>query len=426
MPLPLGFPGKPRTSNMGAMLATSIEHSTNQYASTSRGLVVLLGLALAVLSGCSTGSGQAPDSSSAWDSSASPPKAAAASASIDWRYGEWPEAVGETPLQIAVRDADNDPDSFDAQLALCEARASYSAWFAAASACKRASVLRPQLTGAHQRLVSIYWNLRSYDRCRDSAATVAELAPNHAETRFLLGRAHHKLGQNKLAATQLRKAVELAPQRISFYPELILSLVDLGRLAEANKMVTRANEMSPGDERLEALKKKVTTTTDQRLAALQRLIIQEPENPAAYAFLAQGYAGLGFFQEALENFNRALSLMPAEGKGSVEVERLRSEVYYNRGSAYRDLNQNKPAIADIQTAARLEPELAGRALYSIGLIYLGERRAAAAVKALEGSVAKAPAVAENREALARAYDGAGRKADAKKMRESAAALKKPE
>lgn len=422
----MGFYGQTRTSNMGAMLATSsaqIRDLGNRHALAAR-LSALCLCSLLTACSASSGPGSGPASPAPGSAPAGSSNSAASSAAPTWRYGDWPEAVGETALQEAVRDAEENPDSFDAELRLCEARASYSAWFEAAAACQRAAVLRDDDPAVHMRLVIIYWHLRYYDYCRDSAQKAANLLPYDAETCFRLGNAHRKLGEKDEAARELGKAVELAPSRLVYYPELVRSLMDLDHLADASRVIQRAIDQAPSDEKLLALRKEVDTTTSQRLATFERLIIQEPENPATYAYLAQTLAGLGFHERAIEEFNRALSKMGPTGSGTPPIERLRAEVYYNRGIAQRSLGQDKLAIQDLELSASLERELEARAFYTIGLIHLENNDANGAVKALEASVAKEPSVPENRLELARAYERAGRSADAERMRKTAEALQK--
>lgn len=327
-------------------------------------------------------------------------------------YDRWPAAVDPAAITAAKEKAEAEPENARAQLALCDAQASHLTWIEAAKSCSIAAELAPTVVGSHQRLVSIYWNMRAYDKARDAAAVAASLTPGDAPTRYWLGVGHAKLGQDTDAARELDEAIRLAPDRSDFYRQAVRAHQRLNSLGRAAELARTAAQLAPGDDQLVRLPTEVRKVIDQRLFAFQAVLLKEPSNPAAYAYLAGGMARYGMHDDAIEQFDEALDRMPNASESTEAFEQLRAEIRYNRGASLLAKKRYDEAASDFVTAKTLRPALAPQADFMTGLVRLDQGQPVEAIAALEASVAAASEVADNRAALIRAYRGAQRNEDA--------------
>ena len=88
------------------------------------------------------------------------------------------------------------------------------------------------------------------------------------------------------------------------------------------------------------------------IASLSGVIQRNPNDPQAYNMRGSVYGQGGRFQEALADFDRAISLDPNY-----------AQAYANRGLIYRQTNKGDLAVADYNKALAIDPNYAeiGRA-----------------------------------------------------------------
>jgi tetratricopeptide (TPR) repeat protein len=79
--------------------------------------------------------------------------------------------------------------------------------------------------------------------------------------------------------------------------------------------------------------------------ALKAQLGKKQEAVVGYYTLGNTYHGLGNYQQALEDFDRAIELDPTF-----------AEAYWGRGKTYRELGNNPQAIKDFDRAIELEPK----------------------------------------------------------------------
>ena len=94
----------------------------------------------------------------------------------------------------------------------------------------------------------------------------------------------------------------------------------------------------------------------QALRDLARAIEIDPHNAAAFYNRGTIYGGLGEDRKALADFNRAVEINPRHARA-----------YHNRGVAHLRLGSERQAIEDIKRAAGLGYDEARRFLSSRGL-----------------------------------------------------------
>lgn len=327
-------------------------------------------------------------------------------------YDRWPAPFTPEALKAAEENAEAAPEDAKAQLALCDAKASRVAWYEAASSCRKAAELAPTVVGIHKRLVSIYWNLRAYDQARDAAAIASSQIPNDAATHYWLGFGHAKLGSDASAARELDEAIRLAPDRSDFYPEAIAAHQNLNDLGRAAALAATVARLAPGDDELVRLPAEVEKVISQRLLPFNAVVLEEPTNPAAYAYLGGGMARYGLHDRALTEFDNSLGKMPAVGSGGAAIEQLRAELHYNKGLSLLSVGRHDEALSEFSQSKTLRPQLAAQADFMTGLTYMDRSEPEAAIAPLEASVAAAPEVRDNRAALVKAYTEAGRSEEA--------------
>ena len=83
------------------------------------------------------------------------------------------------------------------------------------------------------------------------------------------------------------------------------------------------------------------------LASLTDVVTRNPNDPQAYNMRGSVYGQTGFHKEALEDFNRAISLDPKF-----------AQAYANRGLVHRQINRLELALADYNRALAIDPNYA--------------------------------------------------------------------
>lgn len=83
--------------------------------------------------------------------------------------------------------------------------------------------------------------------------------------------------------------------------------------------------------------------------------LDAPESPVINYNIAGTEYKIGKFEEALENYSKAMSPGLAEGRKPEEEQLLRSRVHYNRGNTYYKLNKYMEAINEYREALKLNP-----------------------------------------------------------------------
>ncbi|NJD56297.1 MAG: tetratricopeptide repeat protein, partial [Nitrospirae bacterium] len=129
-------------------------------------------------------------------------------------------------------------------------------------------------------------------------------------------------------------------------------LIAMGRIEDAEQDFQRARDLVPldfsqslpSDDETFRLAEKYYQAGDwpNAVAALTAIIDNEPDNASAHINRANAYSSLKRYQEAIEDFNRAIELNPGVGV-----------TYHNRGLAYAWSGMKDKAIADLAKACKL-------------------------------------------------------------------------
>lgn len=158
-----------------------------------------------------------------------------------------------------------------------------------------------------------------------------------------------KAGRNELAVKLLSAYLKRYPQMEEARRYLALSLVDLGRKAEALYQLNMALAESTEDIHLLLTKGKVLASLERRpeaIATFTQVIKVDPHNPEAYKERGDNRAQEGDFDGALQDLNRAALLAPKD-----------PWVFNKRGMAHFCQGNYQAAVADFSTAIGLRPDL---------------------------------------------------------------------
>lgn len=196
-----------------------------------------------------------------------------------------------------------------------------------------------------------------------------------------LGRAHHVHGDYTLALEVLEQGIRLAPQRISLFNLLALTLQEAGRSAEAEAHLGRALQISPEDPLVLhclGLVLQKSNRHSEAISHFKRALQSVPDAAPFHYQLGQSLVATGALTEALASMTRALELSPrcpdyllslggvhlalhqfpeAEAlyQRALEARPNSSEAHFNQGQVYRVHNQTTEALHAFSRAHQLSP-----------------------------------------------------------------------
>jgi len=165
-----------------------------------------------------------------------------------------------------------------------------------------------------------YFNKGEYQKAISIYSDYLESDPDHAKTLYNRGRAYEELGKTDLAIKDFEEITRLDPKNINAY----LSLAKLSYNSQSfNKVLVYANKA-----------------------------LELNDNSAQANFLAaRGAHQLGYFDQALESYNNAISVNKDFG-----------EAYLYRGALKISMKKVRPACEDFSAAKRLNVSGAQKAL----------------------------------------------------------------
>ncbi len=173
------------------------------------------------------------------------------------------------------------------------------------------------------------------------------LAPDVAESQYLLGSVSH--AQNKLDETiqYYQNAIELNPDNALIYRDLGLAYEKIGQFANAKQAIDRGLVVDPGLGELHFFRGNYYLKDDDAANALicfERALSISPDAPAWLLNHGVALQTLGRFEDALHSYEQAIRLQP---KNAV--------AHNNRGSVLITLRRYQEAVDSYDTAIRLNP-----------------------------------------------------------------------
>ncbi|MDX2152774.1 MAG: tetratricopeptide repeat protein [Bryobacteraceae bacterium] len=272
------------------------------------------------------------------------------------------------------------------------------------------------------------------------------LAPANPILELNLGLALFKQQRFQDAAPHFRRVLSKQPAHAQARELLVTSLIQTGRAAEALDLLAPA----PADDGVLYLRGLALSRLgrhDEARRTFESLF--QVTTPARARYLSgRAHAEAGAYEQALADLEEAARLDPSlEGVHRAAAKALIALRRYDEASAHlaRALQRDPHDIESRYLRGAIHVQLAewiqGRGEldrvvqerpaswgthYYLGRAFLGERNAAAAVKALEQAAALAPDRAPVFFQLVRAYQMAGRAQDAARARERLTALRTAE
>ena len=151
--------------------------------------------------------------------------------------------------------------------------------------------------------------------------TAVRVKPDDAEARNLLGGALERTERSAEAADQFEAALRLRPDYENARLNLARTRARQGRFDDALEQYRKLLAEQPGDEAATAGLERALETRAARIDALgetveagklyRELVQLDPANPAAHDALGECLLREGSYQQALDEFNAALRLEPA-------------------------------------------------------------------------------------------------------------------
>ena len=145
-------------------------------------------------------------------------------------------------------------------------------------------------------------------------------------------------------------------------------------------------------------------SSSKELNDLQQAVWQNPEDPQAYINLGNAYARQQQYDQAVESYEKALSLNPQSG----------ITVYPALGAAYFNRQNYTRALEYFQKSLEYSPDDSLR-LYDIGNVYLHLQKCDLAIEAYLQAIANSTAFEEAHYNLAVCYIRTGQKAKAQEI-----------
>lgn len=145
-------------------------------------------------------------------------------------------------------------------------------------------------------------------------------------------------------------------------------------------------------------------SSSKELNDLQQAVWQNPEDPQAYIRLGNAYARQQQYDQAVESYEKALSLNPQSG----------ITVYPALGAAYFNRKKYTKALEYFKKSLEYSPDDSLR-YYDIGNVYLQLKKCDLAIDAYLQAIANSTAFEEAHYNLAICYIRTGRKAKAQEI-----------
>ena len=225
----------------------------------------------------------------------------------DYLVGEW-----DKPLEGG---GERDASFYLEQLAYHEREKRWDVALAAAERAAKAAGDGPHRERAELAKIGALRNLTQFDESLAAAKAYAEAAPKSAGAQVELARSFAAAGQVDEARAAIERALEIDPG-------------DLGAI------VLKFWPDDPNDIK----------QMNEKVPALQAFVDAHPSSPGAVRSLARAYLVVGREPEALELFEKAVSLAPAD-------DDLRSEWWTElaKQQKWDDIIKNASSLGDMKT-----------------------------------------------------------------------------
>ncbi len=248
-------------------------------------------------------------------------------------------------------------------------------------------------------------------RLAESQALLEDLieqGSGEAKVFGLLAWCHHRQGRPNKALAAIRRAIELAPDEVTWYNQAAQILLENRAFEAAYRTAVKALDVDPDSAQAWKLKGRLELERGAKKQALKSFLRStelNPEDPEALMWLGIARAAMWEYEEAAAVFERGIARFPMFAPMYAAYGGLLLEP-----RAHPDAKTKKRAQALIEKALALDPALP-YAHYDLGKLLLQEGEVGEAVQHLEAAVRLDPRNSQYRLMLANAYRSAGRRKD---------------
>lgn len=188
-------------------------------------------------------------------------------------------------------------------------------------AMRRAQVLMPEAARVHYDLGVVLHGLGQLEEAEASYHRAIQLQPNDALARNNLGRLLYQLGRLDEAQASCQCAVQLQPHDALAHENLGDILRDLNQALEAQASYRRALQITPDNAFILCKLGNLlfTKNPDEADACYRRAMAIAPDYPDPYNSLGALLLKHGYCDEAIEQFERALTLDPDFGAAKIKL-----------------------------------------------------------------------------------------------------------
>ena len=274
---------------------------------------------------------------------------------------------------------------------------------------RRASELDPSAPRVFEWQGDVNLDLGRYARAAERFEQSARLDERQPVVHYKLAVARYREGRAGAAVEPLRKALALAPEHAESHYLLGLCLRDLARLDEAIGALTTAARLSPGLLAVREARADVYQARGQTARAvdeLNALAALEPERAERAVAVASAYARAGRHEAAVLALGRAAERFP----GSAVVFTTLGGVWLKAAESGDAVALDK-ALAALTRAAAMD-DATGETLALLGQARLRAGDLPGAERDLTGAVQRVPIRADAYRALADVFERRGRPEEA--------------
>lgn len=248
----------------------------------------------------------------------------------------------------------------------------------------------------------LYFRSQQFAKTAETLQSFLAAAPDHLQARQLLGISLVELGRDADALPHLERAVSNAPDEVTSLYSLGLAYLHLAQ-PEASSIIERLKarpDSLPLARLLQGQSLIAESKFDEANAELKAVAKLNPDLPRLQYWLGVSHLMLEEKQQAQSCFERALAQSPGDAATLYQL------AYVEQSRMYFD-----QAARHAEAALKADPQMS-KARTLGGIILYKQGRAAEALQLLEAAVAKDPNDAETRHYLGRVYQRLGRKQDA--------------
>ena len=180
-----------------------------------------------------------------------------------------------------------------------------------------------------------------------SARRAVDLAPEHFDAQFILGRASYGVGDSTAAVGAFRAALKLKPddaRSLFFWPQrLRVQVIPIAALAAYRELVRRQPLAAEGHLGLGVLLiKRGGSEVEKGIEELRTAVRIDPNQYEAQVTLGRALLAQRLAAESVEHLKRAAELAPGN-----------PEPHYQLALAYRRLGLNDKAVAETAIVKRI-------------------------------------------------------------------------